>query len=136
MSGFTSFLKKLGQIVLKVTEDASLVIPILQPLQMFLPKGVNTLLTSVENVAKDKLQTITDLVQQVELMKAAETGAASGTGSAKAAAITPFVSALFQDIELIGGKKVSQVIKDPKKFNDAMTRIAGDVADALNACGE
>jgi len=136
MGGFTSFLKKLGQIALTVTTDAAAVIPILQPLQMFLPKNVQGVVTTVEGVVTDKLQAITNIVQQIEVMKAAETGAASGTGSAKAAAITPYISGMFQAIELIGGKKVGQVIKDPAKFNDAMTRLGGCIADALNACGD
>lgn len=136
MSGFTSFLKKLGQIVLKVSEDAAAVIPILQPLQMFLPKNVQGVVTQVEGIVTDKLQATVNLSQQVEMMWAAATNGASGTGSAKVAAMTPYVSALFQDLELIGGKKVGAVIKDPAAFNKAMATISGAIGDALNACGD
>jgi hypothetical protein len=136
MSGFTSFLKKLGQTVLTIAEDASVAIPILQPFQAFLPKTVQGVLGKVGNVVADKAQVMVDLSQQAEIMWAAATNGASGTGSAKIAAMTPLVSALFQDLELIGGKKIGSIIKDPAKFNAAMQTISGAIGDALNACGE
>lgn len=136
MGGFTSFLKKLGQIVLTVAQDAAAVIPILQPFQMLLPKSVQGTVTAIEGVVTDKLQAVVNLSQQVEVMYAAATSGASGTGSAKVAAMTPYVSAMFQDLEVIGGKKVGQIIKDPAKFNAAMAAISGAVGDALNACGD
>jgi hypothetical protein len=136
MSGFTSFLKKLGQTVLTIAQDASVAIPILQPFQMFLPKSVQGPLATVEGVVTDKAQAMVNLSQQVEIMWAAGTGGASGTGSAKVAAMTPGISALFQDLEVIGGKKIGQIIKDPAKFNAAMEKISGAIGDALNACGD
>src|SRR5229473_8039549 len=136
MGGFTSFLKKLGQLVLKIAEDASAVIPILQPFQMFLPKNVQATVTNAENLVTDKLQAAVNLSQQVEVMYTASSNGAAGTGSEKVAAMTPYVSALFQDLELIGGKKVGQVIKDPATFNAAMATISGAIGDALNACGD
>ncbi len=136
MSGFTSFLKKLGQTVLTIAQDASVAIPILQPFQSFLPKKVQTVLGQVETVVTDKAQAMVNLSQQVETMWAVGTNGAAGTGSAKAAAMTPYVSAMFQDLEVIGGKKIGQIIKDPAKFNTAMQTISGAIGDALNACGE
>ena len=136
MSGFTSFLKKLGQIALTVAQDASAAIPILQPFQALLPKSIQGPLTTVESVVTDKAQAMVNLSQQVEIMWAAATNGASGTGSAKVAAMTPAVSALFQDLEVVGGKKIGTIIKDPAKFNTAMATIAGAIGDALNACGD
>ncbi len=136
MSGFTSFLKKLGQITLTIAEDASAAIPILQPFQMLLPKSVQGPLTTIEGVVTDKAQAMVNLSQQVEVMWAAATNGAAGTGSAKVAAMTPAVSALFQDLEVIGGKKIGSIIKDPAKFNTAMQTISGAIGDALNACGD
>ena len=135
-SKFTSFLKKLGSTVLTIAQDASVAIPILQPFQALLPKKVQNALGQVETIVTDKAQAMVNLSQQMEIMYAAATNGASGTGSAKAKAMTPYVSAMFQDLELIGGKKIGQVIKDPAAFNAAMQRISGDIGDALNACGD
>ncbi len=136
MSGFTSFLKKLGETVLTIAQDAAVAIPILQPFQALLPQKVQNVLGGVENVITDKAQAMVNLSQQVEVMYAASTNGTVGSGSAKVAAMTPYVSAMFQELEVIGGKKIGSIIKDPAKFNAAMQTISGAIGDALNACGE
>ncbi len=136
MSGFTSFLKKLGQITLTVAQDASAAIPLLQPLQMFLPKPIQGVIQRVESVGVDKLQAALNLSQQVEKMFTAASGGQSGLGSQKVAAMVPDLTGLFQSLEVIGGKTVGQIIKDPAAFNAAMATIAGGIGQALNACGD
>lgn len=134
---FVSVLKKIGLEALNVANVATTVIPILQPFAGLLPKGVQDKVNTVQGVTVDKLGAIVNLVQQVEVMGAAANAAGTSVpGSVKAAQIAPFVSGLFQDIEILSGKKIGGLIKDQAKFNAAMQTIAGAVADALNACGD
>jgi hypothetical protein len=134
---FLSVLDEIATTVVKIAEDASAVIPILQPLQLLLPKPAQTAFQQISAaIPPDKLQAIINLSQQGEAFMAAMSGKTEGNGLSIATGLAPAISATFQDLEVLGGKKISGVIKDPAEFNAAMQDMAKAVGRALNACGK
>jgi hypothetical protein len=130
---FTSVLKKIEVVAINVAKDASAVYPFLSPLVTLLPPKTAAAIGDAATEL-DGLQKLLNEVQDVQAMFAA--GGIQMPGSTKAAMLAPKISALFQDLEVLGGEKVGHIVKDPAKFNAAMAGIAGHIADALAACGD
>jgi len=119
-----TFLKKLGTVVLKIVGIASGLMP----------------LVSAELPAKEagEVSTVTDKLNQglgviatTEQMFTA-VSQASGQGSAKLTAATPFVAALVQQTATLAGKTP----KDPAKFEAACTALTSALADIMNSYGD
>lgn len=119
---FVSFLKKFGQDVVKAG------------------KAVLGVPTIVINEAKDIPQAVSDVKTLVDIVKMAEAMfAAAGqakSGSAKLAAASPYVSNIVQDVELIDGKKIGNMIQDVAGFNEGISELTSGLVKCLNACGE
>lgn len=120
-----SFLKKLGTIVLKIIGVASGLMPLIQG---SLTGGAAATVSTFE----DKLNKALGVIVTAEQMFAAAHDAASGKGSDKLKAATPFVAALIQNTELLIGKKP----KDEAKFEAASTALTSALADILNSYGD
>lgn len=130
---FKSVLQKIEEDVQKGVSAASVFFPVLAPIAALIPT-IGPALTKYEPIVVDKLQQSVNAVQDVQGLFAA--AGIKGPGSDKAKAIAPKLAALLMDCETIGGKKIGSVIKDEAAFNDAVTRAAGCIADALKACGD
>lgn len=112
-----TFLKKLGSILLKVTEIAVGFSPIVQQL---LPGSA----TTVATVSKDLAQ-IADIIVQAEAM-----GQALGqAGAQKLIAATPMVAQIILASSILANHKIA----NPGLFQQGCTSIASGMADVLNS---
>lgn len=112
-----SFLKKAGQMILKVLGAASTFFPLLG--------GI----FPAASVVGNELSKIGGVIVTTEQMATAMFGPDTKTGSQKLAAAVPHVAAIIQESELMAGKKV----KDEAGFEKACTEITSGFADLLNS---
>ncbi len=117
MSGFTTFLGKLGKALAQGLAIAAGVGPIIEP---FLGSKVQTAVTTGVN----DLTSIGQLVATAEAMIQAP-----GSGAAKLAAASPLVAQIISTSELVAGKKIT----NEALFTKACQEITGGVADLLNS---
>lgn len=115
-----TFLSKLGQIIIKGAEIAGLFAPTIEA-------AVPGAAQKIQVVSND-LTEIANLVVTVEAI-----GQSAGLpGPQRALLIGPQVAQILLQSAVIAGKP----IKDPAAFQAAAAKIAGGVADALNAVDE
>jgi len=119
-----NFLKKLGTVVLKIVGVATGLMPLID--NMIPAKDAVAVNTTV-----DKLNQGLGVIVTTEQMFTA-VSQASGQGSAKLKAATPFVAGLIQQTDMLVGKKP----KDEAKFEAAATALTSALADILNSYGE
>lgn len=113
-----TFLKKLGQLVLKIIGITSEVLPLIQPQLSVIPG---------EQAVVDKMnQAFTAIVTAEQMFAAANI---TQSGPQKLEAVKPFIAALVQQVELISGKKP----KNEVLFEDAIGRMTSAMADVLNS---
>jgi hypothetical protein len=119
-----NWLKKLGSIVLKVVGIETGLMPLIS--NVLPPKDA-----AVVTTVTDKLNQGLGVIATTEQMFTA-VSQASGQGSAKLKAATPFVAGLIQQTDMLAGKKP----KDEAKFEAAATALTSALADILNSYGE
>jgi hypothetical protein len=131
MSKFTSFLKKAGQILSTVAQDASIVLPALAPfVNLVVPASKQTAVQGVETTVESDLNLLNQSVMTAETT--ANTLAAGGTtlsGAQKAAIAAPAILQVFLNSEAMAGKKIA----NPAAAQAAAATIAGGIADFWNA---
>jgi hypothetical protein len=115
-----TFLKKLGQVLLKVVGIAAGVGPILIP---FLGSGKSA---QVAGVAVNDLTSMGQLVVQIETAFAA---VPNSTGVQKLQAVLPLISNVVKTSELVAGKKIA----NEALFTQACTEFAQATVDLLNS---
>ena len=118
MSGFTTFLGKLGKALAEGVAIAAGVGPILQP---FLGSSKAA---TVLNTGVNDLTSIGQLVATAEAMFQT-----AGSGAAKLAAAAPLVQQIITTSQLVSGKKVA----NQAAFTKACQEITAGVADLLNS---
>lgn len=111
-----SFLKKLGQVLLKMVGIFLQVEPLAAP---FLGSAASPVVKAINDFTA-----IGQIVVQAEALIQGE-----GTGATKLAAATPLVANIIKTSELMIGKK----IRDEAAFIKACQTITGGVADLLNS---
>lgn len=111
-----SWLKKVGQVVLKFTGLWDTVAPLVG-------KAIPGL---------GQVSNIIGVIVSVEQLFTAAFGTASGKGSDKLKAATPQVAQLIQSTEFFQGK----TLKNTTLAEQAFTQITSGFADLLNAYGE
>jgi hypothetical protein len=111
-----SWLKKVGQEVLKITGLWETVAPL-----------AGRLIPGLGQVSN-----IIGIIVSVEQLFTAAYGTASGKGSDKLKAATPQVAQLIQSTEFFQGKK----LVNPTLAEQAFTQITSAFADLLNAYGD
>lgn len=112
-----NFLKKFGQVALKITQIALGAVPLFSGV---VPGGAGTITHIV-----DYLQQVAGAVQQVEIF-----GQALGLpGTQKLIAATPAVAQIILQSSLMAGRKIS----DPVKFQAGCQQMAAGMADVLNS---
>lgn len=111
-----SWLKKVGQIVLKITGLWTAVAPLAGKL---IP-------------GSGEVSSIIGVIVSVEQLFTAAYGAVGGKGSDKLRAATPQVAQLIQATSFFQGK----TLKDEKLAEQAYTAITSAFADLLNAYGD
>ena len=117
-----TFLKKLGQVLLKIAGVATGIIPLIAPL---IPgAAAPAVITDVSNIA--------GVIVTVEQMFAAAYGTDAKMGSDKLKAAVPFVSQIIQHTAPFAGKS----IKNQPLFTQAVTQITSSFADLLNSLGD
>lgn len=116
MSGFTSFLKKLGQVLAKGAAIAMGVEPLILPL-----------LGSAQAPAIKAVNDLTAIGQVVVQAEALIQG--DGSGPQKLAAATPLVANVIKTSELLSGKKIA----NEAAFTAACQGITSNMADLLNS---
>jgi hypothetical protein len=119
-----TWLKKLGTIVLKIVGIATGLMPLIS--QELPAKDA-----AVAGTVVDKLNQGLGVIVTTEQMFTA-VSQASGQGSAKLQAATPFIAGLIQQTDMLAGKKP----KDEAAFQAACTKITSGFADVLNSFGE
>ena len=119
-----TFLKKLGTIVLKIVGIASGLMPLIS-------NAIPAKDAAVAGTVVDKLDSALGVITTTEQMFTA-VSQASGQGSAKLQAATPFVAALVQGTSTLVGKTP----KDPAKFQSGCTALTSALADIMNSYGE
>lgn len=124
-----TWLKKIGQVVLKVIGIATGLLPLVSTAVQAAGGSAST-----AGTVTDKLTAAFNAVITAEQMFTAANGPDAKTGSQKLAAATPYVGALVQDVckELTG----KAAPKDQAKLEAAITTITGALADCLNAYGD
>lgn len=115
-----TFLKKLGQVLLKVMAVATGIGPIIEPLL-----GSGKAATGVTTGIND-LTSIGQVVVQIETAFAA---IPNSTGAQKLAAVIPLVSNIIKTSELVVGKKIA----NEALFTQACTEYAQATVDLLNS---
>lgn len=126
--GVKSFLKNLGLNALKAARGAADAIPLLQPFTYLIPK-FGAKIAAIEDLVADRLQLAFNIVMDVEQTVAIVTNGESGKGLQKAQAVAARLPLLLKDVELAGGKKLTDHIRDKEKFAADMQRLAGVLAD-------
>lgn len=119
-----TFLKKLGMIVLKIVGIVSGELPLLQSV---LPAKVGSEVAT----GMDKLDSALGVVTTAEQMFTA-VSQASGQGSAKLTAATPFIAALLQQTTTLTGKTP----KNAALFQSGCASITSGLADVMNSYGD
>lgn len=114
-----TFLKKLGQVLLKIVGIAVGIGPIVQP---FLGSGVQPVVTQINN----DLTAIGQVVVQIETAFAAVAGS---TGTQKLAAAIPLVGNIIRTSELVAGKKIA----NEAQFTLAIQEYTQATVDLLNS---
>ncbi len=114
-----TFLKKLGQVLLKIVGIALQIEPLAAPF-------IGSASVKAAGVIND-LTAIGQVVVQAEALIQG-----TGTGATKLAAASPLVANIIKTSELMIGKKV----KDEAAFVKACQEITGGVADLLNSLDE
>lgn len=127
--GVQSFLKNLGLQALKIAKGVAEGIPLLKPFTRLIPQLGAVVSEAGLDLVEDRLQAAFNLVQDVEQTAAILTNGASGTGVQKAQAVAARLPLLLADIELAGGKKITQHVKDKEKFAADLQKLAGILAD-------
>jgi len=112
-----TFLKKLGQVVLKLIGFWTGFAPLIQ-------QAVTGSQTAAQ--VADKLGQAFNVIITAEQMYAAAEGK---TGPQKLTAATPFVAQLVQEVDLLAGRHP----KNEALFQDAATRLTAALADVLNS---
>jgi hypothetical protein len=120
-----SFLKKFGQVILKVVGLASGFEPMLQPLLGTLGSKVS----AIEQTVVGDLTKIAGVIGTAEAMIGAINDPNAKTGADKLKAATPFVAQVVQSTEFMLGKK----IHDTALFAQGCTKITDGMADVLNS---
>lgn len=115
-----TFLKKLGQILLKVSGVALGIYPIVQPL-LGSGKASQTAGTVVNDLSQ-----VGAVIVQIETAFAAIPGS---TGAQKLQAAIPLVANIIKTSELVVGKKIA----NEELFTQAVTEYAQATVDLLNA---
>lgn len=118
-----TFLKKLGQVLLKIVGIAAGVGPVIQP---FLGSGAAA--TTTATVTND-LTAIGSVIVQIETAFAAIPGS---TGAQKLQAAIPLVGNIIKTSELVTGKKIA----NEAMFTQAITEYAQATVDLLNSLDE
>ena len=118
-----TFLKKIGQVVLKIIGIATGVLPLIQGAFPQAGQAVQTV--------EDKLNKALGVIVTTEQMFTA-VSQAPGQGSAKLKAATPYIATLIQNTDLLIGKKP----KDEQQFETAATALTSALADILNSYGD
>lgn len=116
--GFMGWLKKVGQVVLKIVGIGASLLPMVSGIS---PVGIGSELAKIAKV-----------LVTVEQVSTAMQGPDAKTGSQKLRAAVPQVAAIIQTSELMVGKK----IKDEAAFEQACTNITSGFADLLNSLEE
>jgi hypothetical protein len=65
-----------------------------------------------------------------------QTIAQDATDVKSLAAVTPYVSAMLGDVEVIAGTKLASLIKDQAEFNSGIQDLINATVKILNACGD
>lgn len=112
-----TFLKKLGEFLLKGAALASGILPLVQPL---LGSGKASLIMTT---GVNDLNLIT---QQVVTIEVALNGK---TGAEKFAALVPLVAGIVRTSEMVSGKKIG----NEDLFNKAVTELAQGAVDLYNS---
>lgn len=111
------FLKRFGEIVLKITAIATGLAPLIS--------GAAPASTAVVRVVVDDLTLIAKIIMDVEVMGQA----LSLTGTQKLEAAAPLVAQLVLNSSALAGQQIA----DPARFKAACTTIASGMADLLNS---
>ena len=114
-----TFLKKLGQLLLKGVALAEGVYPFFQPLLG--SKAGQVVATSINDLKLIANQVVT-----------IETALAGKTGAEKFAALVPLVAQIIRTSELVSGKEIA----DEAKFQTGVSEVAQGVVDILNSIHE
>jgi hypothetical protein len=112
-----TFLKKLGQVVLKLIGLWTGFAPLIGQATGASPTAVKV---------EDKLSQAFNVIITAEQMYASAEGK---TGGQKLQAASPFVAQLIQQVDLLSGKHP----KNEALFQDAVTRLTAALADVLNS---
>ncbi len=114
-----TFLKKLGQLLLKGASIAAGIYPIVQPL----------LGSKAQAVGGTIVNDLTLVANQVVTV---ETALEGKTGADKFAALLPLVAGIIRTSELVSGKEIA----DEAKFQLGVQEVAQGVVDVLNSIHE
>jgi hypothetical protein len=114
-----TFLKKLGQLLLKGATLAAGIYPMVAPLLG--SKAQSTLSTAVNDLTLIANQAVT-----------IETALEGKTGADKFAALLPLVAQIIRTSELVSGKEIA----DETKFQLGVSELAQGVVDILNSIHE
>jgi hypothetical protein len=117
MSGFTTFLGKLGKALAEGFSIAAGVGPIIAP---FLGSKAQ----AVEGTVQNDLTSIGSVVTMAEALDQTP-----GNGAAKLAAATPLVAQIIMTSQLVSGKKIA----NPALFTQGAGKITSGLADILNS---
>ena len=123
MAAALTFLKKLGQVLVKAVGIITGVEPLIAP---YLGSAAAPAVTAVND-----LTAIGQVVVQAEALFQPTAGTAQ-TGTQKLAAATPLVANIIKTSELVSGKKIA----DEAGFTAACEKITSAVADLLNSLDE
>lgn len=114
-----TFLKKLGELLLKGATIAAGIYPVVQPL----------LGSKAQEVSGKVVNDLTLVANQVVTIETALNGK---TGADKFAALVPLVAGIIKTSELVSGKEIA----DETKFQQGVSEIAQGVVDVLNSIHE
>lgn len=117
-----TFLKKLGQTVLKVVGLATGFLPLFS--QTF---GSGSVVAQVT----DDLTKVASAVQTVEVVIGAVSDPAAQTGSQKIKAVIPLIAQIVQQSEIMSDKKIS----NETLFTQGCQELGQGMADILNSLG-
>lgn len=132
MSGFTSVLKKIGQVLLQTGSVASSVMGL--PFVSQLLSGASGALGHVPGTVSTVLGDFNSISQVLSLMEVAFPS--TGTGSQKLAAASPVVGQIvltWAQSNLPGHNKLKV---DPAIFQQRVTAFTSSFADILNSFGD
>lgn len=132
MSGFTSFLKKIGQVLNAGLTLTSVIFPVLRPL---LGSAVNTPGSAASNIVTG----INDFTAIGTVAIQVEAALQGQTGAAKLAAAAPLVANIVRTSELVAGHKIAQeaeFIAGCTDLTNAVVRIMNSLdSNSINTSG-